>query len=98
MRTQPDFIRFDGDHVIVRVQVSVPWRNEECCYQHAFDSPGLREEFGPLPEPRGFNEREDAFTFFRRREMQEKRAKAVEMIAHSIARSILNALDKEQTP
>jgi len=95
MRTRPDYIHFDGDHVIVRVQVSVPWRDEELCYQHALDSPGIREEFGPLPEPRGFNERDDSLTFFRRRELIEKRAKSIEMIADSITRSILHAMEKE---
>lgn len=90
MRRCPDYISITADHVVACVEVFVPWRDEGLYYRHAFDMPGLREEFGPLPEVHG------PFDLHRRREILDKRHKAVDALAAQIAHSILNALGEDR--
>lgn len=90
MNRRPDFLPLSEDHLLVEVSVSVPWLDERLNYRHAFDHPGIREEFGPLPQIF------DPFDMHRRSQIMERRRKSVEAISHTIARSILDAMAKEK--
>lgn len=77
----------DHDHIMVHVEVTVPWSRSALHYDHAFDARGVAEEFQKLPEIR------ETADYFRRRELLDKREKSVEAISKLISRSILNAIN-----
>lgn len=77
-----------NDELRVTVRIEIPRNGKDYRFDHVFDAHGMKEEFAPLPDI--YN----PWDMVKRKELLEKRERTVDMVAKTIARSILVALEK----